>query len=214
VLDGRQYRSDQTCGGETLNLDPACPETFDESRSMLGETQEQWLFDVLGASASTWNVIAQQTYLSPVDRLPGPGTAYWTDGWDGYPRARERLFASLQSQRVSNPVVISGDVHTAAVADLHATPGDVKSTVIASEFVCPSITSYGPSAKTVATLLQENPHIKFANGVQRGYTTVEITAERCVARHRTVGSVMERDAPVRTLVSYVTEAGRPGVEKA
>lgn len=219
VLDARQYKSHQVCprpgrGGSNIVREEDCPELRDPTRSMLGHEQERWLHESLGRSATRWNVIAQQTYLSPVDRLPGPGTAYWTDGWDGYPRARERLLASLQSQRVSNPIVLSGDVHTAAVADVHAKPGDPGSPVIATEFVCPSITSHGPSVKAVELLLQENPHIKFANGWRKGYATVDITAARCIARYRTVGSIVETDSPVRTLVRYTTEAGRPGVEKA
>ena len=56
--------------------------------------------------------------MAQVDRRPGPGADYWTDGWDGYPRGRERLLESIAGQHVSNPLVVSGDVHTAAVADL------------------------------------------------------------------------------------------------
>ncbi len=40
LLDGRQYRTDQACGDATLDLDPACPETFDTDRTMLGDAQE------------------------------------------------------------------------------------------------------------------------------------------------------------------------------
>jgi alkaline phosphatase D len=218
VLDARQYKSHQACprpdrGGSNVVRADECPERLDPSRSMLGREQERWLHESLGRSAARWNVIAQQTCLAPVDRLPGPGEAYWTDGWDGYPQARERLFASLKSERVSNPIVLSGDIHMAAVADLHAIPGDAKSPVIATEFVCPPMTSQGPSAKRVAALLDENFHIKFANGSRKGYATVELTPERCIARYRTVGSVTVKDSPVTTLVTYATAAGRPGVEK-
>ncbi|HSB23504.1 MAG TPA: alkaline phosphatase D family protein, partial [Burkholderiaceae bacterium] len=49
LIDTRQYRSDQTCGDVSLSLDPACPETFDDSRTMLGATQEQWVAKALGS---------------------------------------------------------------------------------------------------------------------------------------------------------------------
>lgn len=219
VLDTRQYKSHQVCarpnrGGSNVVTDESCPERLDHALSMLGREQERWLHESFGRSAARWNVIAQQTYLSPVDRTPGPGASWWTDGWDGYPQARERLFASLQTQRVANPVVLSGDVHTAAVADLHAVPGDLGSAVIAAEYVCPALTSQGPSTKATEALMQENPHVKFADGSSKGYTTLDITPERCVARHRVVGNVAAADSPVRTLVTYATEAGRPGAQKA
>ncbi|TXD71741.1 hypothetical protein FUT87_24655, partial [Mitsuaria sp. TWR114] len=40
-----------------------------------------------------WNLLAQQTLMARFNRqdpAQGPGR-YWTDGWDGYPFARERL---------------------------------------------------------------------------------------------------------------------------
>src|SRR5262245_3705315 len=40
MLDGRQYRSRQACGGAT---GPQCPEAFERARTMLGEQQEHWL---------------------------------------------------------------------------------------------------------------------------------------------------------------------------
>jgi alkaline phosphatase D len=62
--------------------------------------------------------------------------------------------------------------------------------------------------------MRKNPHIKFANGTQRGYSTVELTLERCVNRIRVVDSATRRDALVRTLATYVLENGRRGAERA
>ena len=60
VLDSRQYRSDQACGDVTLRTDPACPETFEPGRSMIGDAQETWLFDQLATQQTVWHTIAQQ----------------------------------------------------------------------------------------------------------------------------------------------------------
>jgi alkaline phosphatase D len=219
VLDTRQYRSYQVCprpdrGGSTVVREEDCAERLDPALTMLGEKQEQWLHDSLGRSGARWNLIAQQTMMAQVDRRPGPGADYWTDGWDGYPHARERLLGSIAERRVSNPLVLSGDVHTSGVANLKVDFNDPKSATVATEFACPSITSQGPSVKRVEVLLQENPHVLFANGTRRGYSTVELSSSRCVSRIRTIASASETDSPVRTLATYVVESGRAGAQKA
>jgi alkaline phosphatase D len=151
--------------------------------------------------------------MAQTDRRFGPGADYWTDGWDGYPRARERLLTSIQSQRVSNPIVLGGDIHMAAINDLKIDFGNEKSPAVATELVCPSISSQGPSQKRVELLMQENPHIKFANGTRRGYTTVDVTSKRSVVRIRTIGSEKELDSPIRNLSIHAIEDGRPGAER-
>ncbi len=52
VLDGRQYRTDQACGDPGLSLDPPCDETFDATRTMLGDEQEAWLFEQIAGTQS------------------------------------------------------------------------------------------------------------------------------------------------------------------
>ena len=102
----------------------------------------------------------------------------------------------------------------AAVANLKAHFGDLDSATIATEFVCPSISSQGPTIKRTEMLLQENPHVLFANGTRRGYTALELTPDRCVARIRTIYTATETDSPIRTLATYAVENGRPGALKA
>jgi alkaline phosphatase D len=85
-----------------------------KQRSLLGAEQETWLNQGLATSQARWNILAQQTLMAQHSQLPiqkaGDGR-FWTDGWDGYPATRKRLFDDLQRLRPANPVVISGDVH-------------------------------------------------------------------------------------------------------
>ena len=99
LLDGRQFRSDQTCGDVVLSVDPACPETLDPTRTMLGSVQEQWLGEQLAMTTATWPVIAQQTVLTNVTLPNGAVLNY--DQWDGYPAARQRLL--LQAAQAPRP---------------------------------------------------------------------------------------------------------------
>jgi alkaline phosphatase D len=219
VLDGRQYKSHQVCprpgrGGSNVTRQEECAARLDPALTFLGSRQESWLYERLGASAARWNVVAQQTLMAQTDRLAGDGIAYWSDGWDGYPRARERLLTALSMPRVTNPLVVSGDVHMSAVTDLKVNFDDAKAPIVATEFVCPSISSQGPSQARTQQFTQDNPHIKFADGMRRGYCTVELTPERCVSRIQVVGSAASRDSPLRNLVTYAVESGRPGAERA
>ncbi|HZM46618.1 MAG TPA: alkaline phosphatase D family protein [Burkholderiales bacterium] len=218
VLDDRQYRSHQVCpregrGGSNVVPPETCPDLRDPSRTLLGAAQERWLAEGLAASRARWNVIAQQTIMAQVDRKVGEGQAFWTDGWDGYPRARERLLSTISGQRVANPVVIGGDVHMYAVTDLKLNFDDPASPVVATEFVGGSITSQGPTAKQTEAWRAENPHIHFANGTQRGYTTMELTPRRCTARIRTVSSIADSATGVRTLATWTVEDGKPGAQR-
>lgn len=219
VLDARQYRSHQVCprpGRGGSNTPPAaeCPERLEEALSMLGREQERWLYEGFAASRARWNIVAQQTLMAQADRSPGAGQAYWTDGWDGYPRNRERLLRAVAETRVANPVVISGDVHMAAVADLRPDFERTDTPVVATEFCGTSISSHGPNRKVVETLLARNPHLKYADGAHRGYTRLELTADRCTATYRVLDNVRDRDSAIRDAARYVVEDGRPGAVRA
>ena len=70
--------------------------------------------------------------MAQFDQKPGPGRRAWTDGWDGYPAARERLLDTFKSKNVANPVVIGGDVHCFNVSQLKLDFDDPASPVVAS----------------------------------------------------------------------------------
>jgi alkaline phosphatase D len=218
VLDDRQYRSHQVCprpgrGGSNTVAAADCPERLDPKLTLLGERQEQWLYEGLARSRARWNVVAQQTLMAQVDRTPGAGQSFWTDGWDGYPRARERLLGTIAEKRVANPVVIGGDVHMFVVADLKTSFDEPKAPVVATEFVTTSITSQGMSQKRLESWREDNPHIRFANSTRRGYTTMDLTANRAVARLRAVADVRDPNSPARTFATYTVEDGRPGAQR-
>jgi alkaline phosphatase D len=76
VLDTRQYRSDQPRGCQVADRAAGagyCPGALEPNRTMLGRDQREWLFEDLATTPSRWNVLAQQTALSPWDRNRGSG---------------------------------------------------------------------------------------------------------------------------------------------
>jgi alkaline phosphatase D len=219
VLDDRQYRSAQACpragrgGSNTLDV-AECPDFADAKRTLLGAAQEQWLEAGLAASRSRWNVIAQQTQMAQFDQKPGAGRAAWTDGWDGYPAARNRLLDFISSRNVSNPVVIGGDVHSFRVNELKRDSDDANSPVVAAEFVGTSITSQAGAQERLNQLLPDNPHVLLADSRFRGYTRVDVTAKQLKVDLRAMETVQQREAPCSTLASFVVEDGKPGPVRA
>lgn len=220
MLDTRQYKSWQACprpgrrgGSNTVDVE-SCTRLGAAGRSMLGRAQERWLEGALGESRAGWNIVGQTTRMAQFDQKPGPGRRAWTDAWDGYPAARERLLQAFQARKVSNPVVIGGDVHAFHIAQLKLDFDDSDSPVVASEFVGTSITSQGWPQERIAQFLPDNPHVLMAESRYRGYTRVDVTPQRWLADLRIMDSVQTPDAPCSTLASYVVEDGKPGPLKA
>jgi alkaline phosphatase D len=212
VLDTRQYRSDQACGD---GQDVGCTEALDPSRTITGAEQERWLFDGLARSQARWNILAQQVFMAQRDFDPEADVRLSMDAWDGYAASRDRLFDFIQKRQPSNPIVLTGDVHSNWVADLKADFNNPSSATLGTEFVGTSISSGGDGSDTnanTAGILAENPHIKFFNG-QRGYVRCELTPERWQSDYRVVPFVTTPDAPISTRASFVVENGRPGVQQ-
>ena len=217
VLDDRQYRSWQSCPrpkrtrrlehrGHRAMRAPVQPEPLD-ARARAGEVAGEF---ARPSRKSRWNVIAQQTTMAQFDQKPGPGRRAWTDGWDGYPASRQRLLEHLVKERIANPVVLGGDVHSFNVADLKLDFDDPKSPVVASEFVGTSVTSQAWPQERLNTFLPDNPHMKLVDSRYRGYVRVEVTPGRMRADLRALESVQARDAACSTLATFVVEDGKAG----
>ena len=212
VLDTRQFRTDQPCGDRR---GVACDGIFDPAATLLGETQERWLMDGLDGSTARWNVIPQQIMMARIDFTPGAGESYAMDVWAGYEVARRRLMEFLATRQPSNPVVLTGDIHSNWVTDLKVDYGDPAAPVVGTEFVGTSISSSGDGADTLdttAALLAENPWIRFYNG-QRGYVRCDLTAERCRADYQVLEYVTRPGSPISTRASFLVEDGRPGAQR-
>lgn len=218
TLDNRQWRAPQACpkpgrgGSNTVDLQD-CPALLDPRRSLLGGAQEQWLRRAWDRERP-WNLLAQQTLMARMnwqDPAEGPGR-HWTDGWDGYPVARERLLRDMQAAGARNPVVLGGDVHAHYVADLRADYGDPKAPVLASEFCGTSISSHGMAQERLDQVLPWNPHIKLGRSDRRGYMRFELSAQHLEAELRAVDEPWADSSPLSSMARYVVQAGRPGAQ--
>lgn len=210
VVDGRQYRSVPPCGwGEA----DACEAAYDPSVTMLGQQQEQWLYDGLKRSKAQWDVLASNVMVGRLDHDGKAGDLLWHDAWDGHPAARQRLVQAWREAKTRNPVVVTGDWHSTFVNDIHADFDREGTPVVATEFVGTSLSSngdrevYGPY---YGPMIPFNPHIKFFDGDRRGYVRCTLDRDEFRADLRMVRTVSRRDAPDYTYASFVVEDGRPG----
>lgn len=206
VLDTRQYRSDQPCGDGGK---PPCPESFDESRTMLGHGQRQWLFEGLASSPATWNVLAQQVMMARVDFDFGDKELYSMDQWPGYEADRRRVLRHLRDRKVANPVVLTGDIHCHWANELPADFDDPDAAPVAAEFVGTSITSGGRGdggRLDIEKLKQHNPCVRFFDS-QRGYLRCELTPRQWQTDYRVVDTVVEPGGKLQTPARFVLEAG-------
>jgi alkaline phosphatase D len=139
---------------------------------------------------------------------------FWTDDWDGYPANRTRLLQHIADSKVSNPVVVGGDIHSFFANDLRIDFDDTASPVVATEFVGTSISSYGPPYELLAQTLPDNPHVHFFESRRRGYVCVDLERAQMQLRMRVVSDAHDPDADIATLQTFAVEGGRPGVVAA
>ncbi|HXW05254.1 MAG TPA: alkaline phosphatase D family protein [Vicinamibacterales bacterium] len=210
VLDTRQYRSDQVCGGGSAT---GCAAALEAGRTMLGAEQERWLFEQLGGVRATWTVLGQQVPTFARDLASfNPDGRFSMDKWDGYVAARKRLYDRLVETKAPNPIVLSGDVHVHYGAELKLDFEDPRSATVAVEFTNTSITSGGDGADVSANwepIRTGNPHIKY-HSARRGYIACTATPATMRADFRILDRVSTPDSPDRIGGSLIVEAGRPG----
>lgn len=215
VLDTRQYRTDQPCGDGTKAL---CEASLDPKATMMGDLQEKWLFGNLDRSRTGWNIIPQQVMMGAVDQAAGAaGTEarYAMDQWPGYQAESKRLMDFLGTRKPSNPVVLTGDIHSSWVNDLKQDFRNEKSATVATELVGTSITSGSDGADFPARMegvLRKNPFVKFYNG-QRGYVSCTLTSNNLRADYKVVDAVTRPDGAITTRASFNIASGKPGAEK-
>ena len=181
------------------------PKYEDPDRSMLGESQRDWLVDQLTGSDATWTVWTDEVLTIPFKLGAGPFTIFPVQGgWDGYVRERRRILEALDAADTGNFVTLTGDAHC-YIAGYQQTKYDdtfpgllfgtrFEDSRVGVEFMTPTVTSLnvaealglnrGRLARWTEPLLSRlvtamNPHMEFFNSHRWGYSVVEFTREDC-----------------------------------
>jgi alkaline phosphatase D len=207
MLDTRlQGRDQQTTAANAAVIN-------DPNRTLLGAEQESWLFRQLSGSASRnvrWRLIGQQTMMAQL--LNTDGTPFNTDQWDGYTASRTKLLNYISTEKVSNVVVLTGDIHSSWANEIAINPfAAATANRLAVEFVGTSITSPGiddpAQAGPLEAGLLQTPHIKYVNLSRRGYMLIDLNADRAQAEWYFVRTIVERRAEQDFARAFRTDTG-------
>lgn len=207
MLDTRRYRS------ETDGTKANSP-----NRTMLGAQQESWFLNDLKRHQKRqcrWKVMGQQVIFSPCkggskDTL---SAGLGEDIWNGYVHSRNVILNTVNSHKIDNLVVLSGDWHTGMAFDLVQDPYSSASSYNSStgegalgvEFVTPAVTSHVWSDNGTNT--RNNPHLRFHNGKNNGYVLLEFTPQYCQGDFKLLNSINKNDA-LETNASLRTLSGQ------
>ena len=241
MLDTRLYARDRQpdvpADDEELTPDLVEERRLDPGRTLLGEKQQKWLKRQLRWSRTTWQVVGQQVLAAPLyspnlaplvdtdrESMVSPealeqyiaasqsNPPAFLDTWNGYPVARTRFFDDL-AKYARNPVVLSGDLHTAMCNELTREGED---TPVAIEFMPPSVTSPGftqylpekhPGAIRDASIAL-NPWVQYMDTDRRGWMHISFDHEACTAEWHLLDTVHEKAYTTTIDRRLVARAGR------
>ncbi|WP_292070795.1 alkaline phosphatase D family protein [Brevundimonas sp. UBA7534] len=131
------------------------------------------------------------------------GLPFNLDSWDGYPIARERLYAAFQAAGVE-PIVLAGDSHAFWVNELHDDAGRRA----AVEFGTSSISSPSPADAIGGlplglALMAANPQeVKFCDQSSKGFVLLTLERNQATAELRAVSTIMAKPYETRTVKRY------------
>lgn len=195
---------------EGRDAPPATPQEAQQQRSMLGQTQLQWLQDNLKTSAQ-WKIIGNQVIFSDIDLRPVyPNMPRNLDAWDGYLSEKLLIKKFILDNKLNNIVFITGDTHAAwgieVATDVAKTYNPKTSAgAFAVEFGTTSVSSANDneyrSTDTVKLmeqqLLRANPHIKYLNDRDHGYLLLTLLPDKARAEYFVVETLRTVDGRER-----------------
>lgn len=171
----------------------------DTNRTILGQEQFNWLKDELNLNSQQWKILGNQVMMAEITAL---GIPINTDGWDGYPAERQRLYNYIEQNNIENFVVATGDIHTSWAMNL-----ENNNTPIGVEFVSPSVTSPGVPLNVGGILTFENPHLKYVELTKKGFVILDVTTSKIQGDWYYVSTIDEQNAENTCQKSYFSNAG-------
>ena len=213
MLDTRLYGRDQQVAKGDLQA------AADPRRSLLGSDQAQWLARQLRTSkerGAAVRLIGQQVMFSPL--LDEHRLALNMDQWDGYAASRAQVLTQLRTEKISDVVVLSGDIHSAWAFDVPLDPfagfdpvtgkGSLAVEMVGTSVTSPGAFGSGPAAAEREVQVRKNlPHLHYVNFRQRGYLIVDVTPERTQGEWYLFDTVLTRPGVEQLGAAYANPRG-------
>lgn len=205
MLDGRSYRTAHACGEQDF-FERYFPYQCNggwrsDQQTLLGSEQRDWLLNGIIGSSARWKVLGNQTFMGSLSiQLPTGNIPFNVDAWDGFAHERDLINNEIAHNKVENFVVVTGDMHTYMASHVKKDYGSRSifnySNFIGVEFMTPAVTSAGLLDIIGASTPQDqqrlllqalsntavrvtNPHIRYFNTTQHGYSTIEFNHNHC-----------------------------------
>ena len=102
-------------------------------------------------------------------------------------------------------------MHRHVAAQLRLRPNDTTSPIVASEFVCSSVTSRGLSEALMGLMRSSNPDMVHGRSDERGYALLEVTPQSTVCDFLGTPFPARSEARLNTQARWAVESGHAGV---
>jgi alkaline phosphatase D len=142
---------------------------------------------------------------------------YYSESWDSYSATRDRILKHITQNSVRNPVVLSGDMHSAWASNLESNFFDkLNSDVIGTEFVSTSMSSGLSSGwdTTYKNARPYNKHVKYYDGRPGGYLLCTIDKYNWKSEYLLAQSRTNDQSSLSTIATWYVHAGRAGLQTA
>ncbi len=170
--------------------------------SMLGAKQLEW-FEKKLKEGKRWKIVGNQVLFSEVSQKYVDANANQSlDSWSGYPLERKRIADFIESSKIPDVILLSGDTHSswALEATLDPTRYNAKTSsgTVAVELGVTSISS-GNSNEYMTddqvlvrekNFLRSNAHLKYTNHRDHGYLLLTVFPDHAKAEWYRVNTVL------------------------
>jgi alkaline phosphatase D len=196
------------------------PDLFNESRSMIGNEQLQWLEAQLKEANDAWKIIGNQVIFSDLDQSINPGHQRNLDSWDGYPAEKNKVADFIRQNSIDDVIFLAGDTHASWAFETSLNPSKTYNAktsagAIAVEFGTTSLSSGNSNENAPddsvklkeARLIKANPHLKFTNHRDHGYLLLTLYPQKAKAQWYYVETLLTLDNREHLAKTFEVEKG-------
>ena len=134
------------------------------------------------------------------------------DQWDGYPAERARILRHIDEHDIDNVMILTGDIHAGAAADIRSPDAGLTGPIVAHELIGPGISSAGFAALAKAV----DPKaigVAYVNAADNGYVRCTVTPERWTTDFVVMDTIKTPDGKAGVAATVVVDAGTPGLRR-